>query len=299
VILVFGGNGQVGQELARTAASQRAPLKALGREQADITDPAAVAAALAAYRPSLVINAAAYTHVDRAETNAALAAAANAHGPAILAGACASAGVPLLHISTDYVFDGTKPGPYLESDPVAPLSVYGRTKLAGEAAVRDILPRHMILRTAWVYGEFGHNFLKTIVRLARERDELRVVADQHGSPTSTRDLAETILEIAPQLAAGADVWGTYHFTGSGATSWHGFAAMIIAAQAPLTGRAPKVTAITTTDHPTPAARPANSVLDCSWFERVFGFRARPWSDEVADITRAVVLAQQRTSAHVA
>ncbi len=299
MILVFGGNGQVGQELARTAASRRTPLTALDRGQADITDAAAVVAALAAYRPSLVVNAAAYTHVDRAESNTAPPAAANARGPAILAGACASAGVPLLHISTDYVFDGTKAGPYLESDPVAPLSVYGRTKLAGEAAVRDILPRHMILRTAWVYGEFGHNFLKTIVRLARERDELRVVADQHGSPTSTRDLAATILGIAPQLAVGADVWGTYHFTGSGATSWHGFAAVIVAAQAPLTGRAPKVTAITTADHPTPAVRPANSVLDCSRFERVFGLRAQPWADEVADITRAVVLAQQRTSSHVA
>jgi dTDP-4-dehydrorhamnose reductase len=299
VILVFGGGGQVGQELVRTAGSQRVPLTALGRRQTDITDPAAVAAAFAAYRPTLVVNAEAHTHVDRAETNAAPAAEANAHGPAILAAACATAGFPLLHISTDYVFDGTKPGPYVESDPVAPLSVYGRTKLAGEAAVRDILLRHVILRTAWVYGEFGSNFLKTMVRLARERDELRVVADQHGSPTSTHELAAAILEIAPHLAAGADVCGTYHFTGSGATSWHGFAVVIVAAQAPLTGRAPRVVAITTADHPTLAARPANSVLDCSRFGRVFGFRARPWADEVADITRAVVLAQQRKSAHVA
>jgi dTDP-4-dehydrorhamnose reductase len=299
VILVFGGNGQLGQELARAATRGRLAVAALGRERADITDAVAIAGVLAAYRPSLVVNAAAYTKVDLAETDAANAAAANAHGPAILARACADASVPLLHISTDYVFDGTKREPYRESDAVAPLGVYGRTKAAGEAAVRDILPRHVIIRTAWVYGEFGQNFLKTMLRLARERDEVRVVDDQHGSPTSTRELAAAILEIAPRIAAGADVWGTYHLTGSGATTWHGFAATIVAAQAPLTNMAPKVTAIKTADYPTAAARPANSVLDCSRFEHVFGFHARPWADEAADITRMVVLAQQGNAAHVA
>jgi len=299
VILVFGGNGQLGQELVSAAAAARAPLTALAREEADITDAAAVTAALAAYRPSLVVNAAGYTKVDLAETNAPAATAANAHGPAIVAGACAETDIPLLHISTDYIFDGKKPEPYCETDPVAPLSVYGRTKAAGEAAVRKILRRHIILRTAWIYGEFGHNFLKTMVRLAGERDELRVVADQHGSPTSTRQLAAMILQIAPQLTADADIWGTYHFTAAGATSWHGFAAAIVAAQAPLTGRAPKVIAITTAEYPAAAARPANSLLDCSRFKRVFGFQGEPWADETAAITQAVVLAQQRTAAHVA
>jgi dTDP-4-dehydrorhamnose reductase len=299
VIVVFGGNGQLGQELARTAANQNLPLAALSRSQADITDAAAVAAALATHRPAFVVNAAAYTKVDAAESDAAAAAAVNADGAAIIARACADAGVPLLHISTDYVFDGKKRGPYLESDPIAPLSVYGRTKAAGEAAVRDILRHHIILRTAWVYGEFGHNFLKTIVRLAKERDELRIVADQHGSPTSTRQLATAILGIGSRLAAGADLWGTYHFTGAGTTTWHGFATAIVAAQAPLTGRAPKVTAITTAEYPTPAPRPANSALDCGRFERAFAFRRRPWADEAADITRAVVLAQQSASARIA
>jgi dTDP-4-dehydrorhamnose reductase len=299
VILVFGGDGQLGRELARTAAVRGAPLTACGRAQADITDTAAVAAALAAYHPSLVINTAAYTQVDKAESEVAAALAANAEGPAVLARACAGAGVPLLQISTDYVFDGRKTAPYVESDPVAPLGVYGRTKAGGEAAVREILPRHIILRTEWVYGEFGHNFLKTMLRLAGERSELRVVADQHGSPTSTRDLAAAILKIAPRLASGADVWGTYHFTGSGATTWHGFASAIMGAQAPLTGRAPKVIAITTADYPTAAVRPANSVLDCSRFERVFGIRGRPWAEEAAEITRAVVTAQPRSAAHVA
>jgi dTDP-4-dehydrorhamnose reductase len=298
VILVFGGNGQLGHELVRAAGNRHVPLTALDRGHADITDAAAVAAALATFRPTLVVNAAAYTNVDRAESDQA-AAAANADGAAIVARACAAAGTPLLHISTDYVFDGQKSGPYLESDSTAPLSVYGRTKAAGEVAVRDNLPRHIILRTAWLYGEFGHNFLKTMVRLAAERNELRVVADQYGSPTATRDLAAAILRIAPRLGGGPELWGTYHFTGAGTTTWHGFACAIVAAQAPLTGRAPKVTAITTADYATAAVRPANSVLDCSMFARVFGFLGRPWAEEVADITRVVVLAQQKSNAHVA
>lgn len=303
MILVFGGNGQLGRELTKLAASRRAPLVALGRAEADITDSAAVAAALSAHRPLLVVNAAAYTNVDRAESDTAAAAAANATGPAVIAAACARAAVPLVHVSTDYVFDGRKAAPYQESDPVAPLNVYGRTKAAGEAAVRAALPRHVILRTAWLYGAFGHNFLKTILRLARERDELRVVADQHGSPTSSRELAAAILHMAPRLAAtgagAGELWGTYHLTGAGATTWHGFAAVILAAQRPLTGRTPKLFAITTAEYPTPAVRPANATLDCRRFAQAFGWRARPWDEEATEITRVVVRAQQGAAANVA
>jgi dTDP-4-dehydrorhamnose reductase len=298
-MLVFGGNGQLGREMVRAAANRHVSLTALDRKHTDITDAAAVTAAIATYRPTLVVNAAAYTDVDRAESDHAAAAAANADGPAVVARACAVAGVPLLHISTDYVFNGQKSGPYVESDPTAPLGVYGRTKAAGEVAVRDNLPRHIILRTAWLYGEFGHNFLKTVLRLVSQRSELRVVADQYGSPTSTRDLAKAILRIAPRLGGGPEVWGSYHFTGAGTTTWHGFASAIVAAQTSLTGRAPKVTAITTADYPTAAVRPANSVLDCGLFARVFGFVGRPWAEEVADITRLVVLSQQKNNAHVA
>ncbi len=299
MILLFGSSGQLGQELIRAAAARHVPLTAFLRSQADITDHAQVEAALSERRPSLVVNAAAYTNVDTAETDVAAAAAANEHGPANLATACARGGIPLLHISTDYVFDGTKPKPYLEADPVAPVSVYGRTKAAGEAAVRRALPQHIILRTAWVYGEFGRNFLKTMVRLAQERDELRVVDDQHGSPTATRQLATAILRIAPRLVARDDVWGTYHYTGSGMTTWHGFASTIVAAQAPLTGRRPPVIPIKTKDYPTPAHRPANSALDCTLFGRIFGFRAGSWADEANEITRAVVLAQKGHSENVA
>jgi dTDP-4-dehydrorhamnose reductase len=274
-------------------------LTALTHAQADIGDQTVVAAALREYKPLLVINSAAYTNVDSAETDTFAAFEVNAHAPAVLASACASAEVPLIQISTDYVFDGSKTEAYVESDPTNPINAYGRSKAEGEAAVRQAHPRHVILRTSWLYGEFGHNFLKTMMRLARERDELRVVADQRGSPTSTRDLADAILRIAPRLAIGEEGWGTYHFTGSGVTTWHGFASCIVAAHATLTRRKPRVTAITTADFPTPARRPANSELNCSRFERTFGFRGRPWAEEAVEITQAVVLAQQGTAAHVA
>jgi len=299
VILVFGGNGQLGRELARAGAAAGVPLVAMSRSEADIADAAAVRRALATHKPQLVVNAAAYTKVDLAETEVQAARQGNEIGPTLLAEACAELSLPLIHISTDYVFDGTKAGPYVESDPVAPTGSYGRSKAAGEAAVRAASLRHVIIRTAWVYGAFGNNFLKTMLRLAASRDELRVVADQRGCPTSTADLADAILSIAPRLIAGPDVWGTYHFAGSGVTTWHGFATRIVAAQAPLTGRNPRVTPITTAEYPTPARRPANSALDCEKFARVFGIRARPWEDETDRITRAVVGAQLGKAAHVA
>ena len=228
MILVFGGNGQLGQELVREAASRAISLRRLSRAEADITDSAAVTAALSHGKPNLVVNAAAYTKVDLAETNVEDARLDNEVGPAVLATACAVAGVPMVHISTDYVFDGTKESAYLESDPVCPINVYGRTKAAGEDAVRRILKRHIIVRTAWLYSEFGHNFLKTILRLAATRDELRIVADQHGSPTSAHELAEAILNIAPVLLRDEAIAGTYHFTAGGVTTWYGFASRIVA-----------------------------------------------------------------------
>src|SRR6185503_18667613 len=195
---------------------------------------AAVRDAISRHRPGLVVNAAAYTKVDLAESEAEAARQGNEIGPGVLARACAAAAIPLVHVSTDYVFDGSKPDAYLETDPITPLGVYGHSKAAGEKAVRDALREHVILRTSWVYGEFGHNFLKTILRLAATRDELRVVGDQRGCPTSTRDLAHAILAIAPRLAARDTVWGTYHFAGTGVTTWHGFASRIVSAQAALT-----------------------------------------------------------------
>jgi len=296
VILLFGAGGQLGRELVRAGAERGVPLIALSRAEADIADPTAVRTAIMRHKPSLVVNAAAYTKVDAAESEIEVARAGNEIGPAVLAAASAAADVPLVHISTDYVFDGSKESAYVEEDPIAPINTYGRTKAAGERAVREAAAKHVILRTSWVYGEFGQNFLKTMLRLAATRDELRVVSDQRGSPTSTADLAAAILSVSPHLAANENVWGTYHYAGSGVTTWYGFASRIVAAQAPLTVRAPRVTPITTDEFPTPARRPANSVLDCGKFGRVFGFSGRPWTEETDRITRALLSAEER---HVA
>ncbi|SFK73968.1 dTDP-4-dehydrorhamnose reductase [Methylocapsa palsarum] len=293
MILIFGGGGQLGQELQRTAALKAMPYTAISHADVDISDTAAVSQALSAARPSIVVNAAAYTKVDLAEKDPDAARLGNEIGPGVIAAACAAAGTPLIHISTDYVFDGSKEGPYVETDPIAPLGVYGATKAAGEEAVRKAAPRHVILRTSWVFGAFGANFLKTMLRLARERDELRVVADQRGCPTSTGDIAGAILQIAPRLRSevyGSEVYGLYHFAGAGSASWHEFASRIIDAQAPFTGRHPKVTAIATSDYPTPARRPANSVFDCGKFIRTFGFGPRPWTLETDAVVRELFAA---------
>ena len=278
-ILVIGARGQVGWELTRRAPAFGHEALAWDVAELDITDAAAVDRALAASNAEVVINAAAYTAVDKAEQEPELAFAVNRDGPAHLAAACARLQIPLLHISTDYVYDGRKPGPYVEDDATAPLGVYGASKLAGDEAVRRLLSRHVILRVSWVFGVHGHNFVKTILRLAREREELRVVADQHGGPTFAGDIADTLLELAgrtTEMDANAN-WGTYHYCGEPATTWHGFASAIVEmARARESLRVQSVTAITTADYPTPAARPANSVLDCARLAARFGIRPRSW-----------------------
>ena len=287
--MVFGSGGQVGQELVAMAAARGIAALGVTRADADITDAEAVAALLKAEAPRLIVNAAAYTAVDRAEQEPEQAAAANVTGPRVLAEAAAAIDVPIVHLSTDYVFDGSKQGAYTENEPIAPLGVYGRTKAEGEAAVREGNARHVILRTAWVYGRFGNNFLKTMMRLAAERDRLRVVADQRGCPTATADIAEAILAVDATLIRDPAMAGTFHFAGTGATTWHGFAQAIVAAQASLTGKHPPVDAITTADFPTPARRPANSELNSDCFAATFGYRAESWqvrAREVVDILGA-------------
>lgn len=297
-MILVCGDGQLGRELSRTAALQTIPMLMLPLVELDITDTAAVTSALSRVKPTLVVNAAAYTNVELAETHVEEARQANEIGPAVLSRACAEAQLPLVHVSTDYVFDGAKQGAYLETDSVCPINAYGQTKAAGEQAVRSTLARHIIVRTAWLYSEFGHNFLKTMLRLATDRDELRVVADQRGTPTSARELAEAILRIAPrlmaqELEAQEQIWGTYHFTAGGVTTWHGFASRIVEAQAPLSGRKPRVTPITTMEYPTAARRPANSELDCRLFTRVFGFSGRHWAESVDMTTRSLIVSSQR------
>jgi dTDP-4-dehydrorhamnose reductase len=292
-ILVFGAAGQLGHEVLALAKARGIGAIGYNRAKADITDFASVKAAILAVSPRLVLNAAAYTAVDRAETEPKAASAANAWGAATVARAAALQQVPVIQISTDYVFDGTKIGAYVETDPIAPLGIYGTTKAAGEAMVRQANPRHFILRTAWVFGRYGANFLKTVLRLSRERAELRIVADQHGCPTATQDLAEAVFAIDRALARGVGAPGTYHFAGDGATTWHGFASAIVEAQAQATGLRPKVSPIATADYPTPARRPANSILNSGLFASVFGYRAREWQPRARE-TVEMLLKEGRT-----
>lgn len=287
-ILAFGAQGQLGQELSQQGARRGIKMRVLGRAEADIADAQIVARAIAASAPDVVVNAAAYTKVDLAESEPEAAFRANAVGPGVLAKACAAAAIPLLHISTDYVFDGTKPTAYVEDDPIEPLGVYGRSKAEGEVAVRRALDQHVILRTSWVYGVYGANFLKTILRLARERDDLRIVADQHGCPTGTADIAKAIIEIAPLLEQRKPVWGTYHFAGRGVTTWFEFAVEILDVQAAIVNRRPTVVPISTGDYPTASRRPANSELNSSRFAATFGIEAKDWRERVRQVTRALL-----------
>ena len=281
-ILLFGAAGQVGRELTALAQARGVSLRGVTRETADITSPQAVEAAVADAKPRLIVNAAAYTAVDRAEGDDSAATAVNAAGAGNVARAAAAANVPVLHLSTDYVFDGSKTGAYVETDPLAPLGVYGRSKAGGEVQVRAAGPNAVILRTAWVYGPYGNNFLKTMLRLAASQARLRVVADQHGCPTSTADIAEAILAVNHALIAGQAARGVFHFAGSGVTTWHGFAEAIVDYQAQRTHKRTPVDAITTADYPTPARRPANSALDSGLFARTFGFRAKPWPERMRE-----------------
>ncbi|MEL6555571.1 MAG: dTDP-4-dehydrorhamnose reductase [Cyanobacteria bacterium J06621_11] len=279
-ILLVGAEGQVGQELQKTLprlAATFGPVVAVGRSQLDLTDLDAIAAQVEAIQPSLIVNAAAYTAVDKAESEPELAHRINAEAPEALAKAAAKCGAALVHISTDYVFSGQKPSPRKETDEVGPLSMYGKTKLAGEEAIRQVLDRHVILRTAWVYGVYGKgNFVKTMLRLAKDRSELSVVADQIGSPTWAKDIADTITEISENNLDQR--LGTYHFTDSDTASWHEFAEAIFeeakALGMPLAIET--VHPITTAEYPTPAARPPYSVLNCEKVAAVLGHSAPKW-----------------------
>ncbi|MGE5540370.1 MAG: dTDP-4-dehydrorhamnose reductase [Gemmatimonas sp.] len=277
-LLVFGGEGQVGRAFAETAPPPGWRIVTVGHADADVTDPGAVEQALRAHRPKAVVNAAAYTAVDKAESERDIAMRVNRDGAGIVARATAAAKLPLLHISTDYVFDGTKSGPWHEDDPVAPIGAYGVSKEAGERLIRESQPNHIILRTSWVFGCHGANFVKTMLRLAETRDELRIVADQHGKPTDAADVARALCAMAARLDSKPPraPWGTFHFAGKRATTWFGFAEAIFEEAAKRGVRAPQLVPIATAEYPTPARRPANSVLDCAKIESVYGVIPRPW-----------------------
>lgn len=297
-ILVTGGTGQVGLELLGQPWPADVTLLAPARDELDVASSESIAAWFAGREIHCIINPAAYTAVDVAEDSVGEAFLANAQGPAWLADIARVRDIPLLHLSTDYVFNGALDRPYRENDPVAPLGVYGASKLAGELAVRAGAPRHVIMRTAWVISAQRNNFLKTMLRLAAERPELRVVADQQGCPTGARDIASALRTIAlAHLADAAAPRGTYHFVNAGSTTWHGLAEAIMAASAAHNGPNVPVVPIGSGDFPQKARRPVNSRLDAGLLARDFGITPRPWQMVVSEIVGEVVAQQQaRTSA---
>jgi len=278
-VLVAGRAGQLARCLVDAAGRRGLSLVALGRPELDIEDADMVSRAVASVVPRAIINAAAYNAVDLAESEPERAVSVNRDGAARLAAAAGKLRIPHVYVSTDYVFDGSKPSPYAEHDPPSPLGVYGRSKVAGENAVRDACPGAVVLRTSWLYSRYGENFVKTMLRLAEVREVVRVVDDQRGAPTTAGDLASAILDLTERMiaTAGDSHAGTYHLTAAGETTWHGFAVAIFAGWQRRGQRVPKLEAITTADYPTLARRPANSRLDCGRIERAFGIRLAPWA----------------------
>lgn len=278
-ILVTGSNGQVGSCLVkRLNQMPEIEFLAVNREQLDITDCEAVNKLVDEFKPDAIINAAAHTTVDKAEQEVELSYAINRDGPQFLAQAANTVGATILHISTDYVFAGDKVGEYVETDDVAPQGIYGKSKLAGELAVAAACPRHIIMRTAWVFCETGNNFVKAMLRLAQSRDELGVVADQFGGPTYAGDIANSLIEIAKALNEGNTYYGIYHFSGLPHVSWYQFSCQIFkqAKEQKLLSKDMQVNAITSDQYPTPAKRPANSRLDCQKIERNFDVNPSDW-----------------------
>ncbi len=282
-LLVTGRSGQVASSLAALADADLT-VETIGRPDFDLEVPANARDVIAAARPDVVISAAAWTAVDLAETETERARLANVDGPAAIAASAAALDIPVIHLSTDYVFDGTKPSPYVETDEVGPTGVYGATKLAGERAIAAAQPDHVILRTAWVYSAEGKNFVRTMLRLAAEREELGVVADQIGNPTFAPDIAAGIVAVARRLLTdprNRGLRGTFHMSGAGETSWAGFAEAIFAGSAARGGPSARVRHIATADYPTPARRPSNSRLDCTRLAETYGVCLPRWQDSLA------------------
>lgn len=281
-ILVTGVDGQIGGELMDLGI-EGCELVPADRGCLDLSNQRSIEGAYSRIAPDLVVNCAAYTAVDKAEDEPDLAFSVNAEGVRHLARLCGQTGIPLIQVSTDYVFDGTKTEPYLPSDPVRPLGVYGASKEAGERAVRELCPSHVILRTSWVFSARGNNFVKTMLRIGEKTDTLKVVADQLGNPTSARDVARAIAAVVKKDQSGEASWGTYHFCNRGTTTWHGFAQAIFEIAKRKRRHLPSVEAISTSDYPSAAARPANSVLNTNTFSRTFHYEPRSWHEALGEV----------------
>jgi len=297
-ILVIGRVGQVGHELARGDWPAGFAVDFVERPQVDLTRPEEVQEIVAAARPDIVVNAAAYTAVDAAESDRDTAFAVNRDGPARLAEICRELGAALVHFSTDYVYDGQKAEAYVETDPIAPLCIYGASKAEGDAAIAARLERHVILRTSWVYSATRHNFVKTMLRLGAERDRLGIVDDQHGSPTAAADIAAATIAVCAAIVAGKeDGYGVFHVSGGGATTWHGFAREIFRGAAARGMKTPRlVEPIATEVYPTLAVRPSNSRLDCGKIARVYGIEAPPWQVSLSAVLDELIAAAVPTEA---
>ncbi len=284
-ILITGCRGQLGRELVMQAGGLGLEPLAMNHADLDITRSDQTQKIISDLTPGMVVNASAYTNVDEAETHTEDAYAVNRDGPAHLASACSVLAIPLIHISTDFVFDGQKKTPYLESDLISPLSIYGKSKAEGEMAVRAGLQQHLILRTSWLFSEHGRNFVKTMLGLGREKNQVSVVADQYGCPTSAADLGRAILTMVQKIITRDKIcWGTYHYCGQGTTSWHGFAETIFNLAAPYENlKIRQVKPITTDQFPLPARRPLRSSLDCSRIRDQFGVETIPWQQSLARV----------------
>jgi dTDP-4-dehydrorhamnose reductase len=282
-MLVFGATGQIGRALVEAADKRGWRTAGPSRAEVDICDAGAVAEAVRRHAPAAIVNVAGYTAVDQAESAPDQAFRTNRDGARVLAEAAAAADLPLIHLSTDYVFDGLATAPYIETDAVGPAGVYAKSKEQGECAVRGAAPKHVVLRTAWIYSPFGTNFLRTMLRLGAERTELSVVDDQTGCPTAASDVADAITTILMAAQAkGFAAWGTYHCVGADAVTWYGFAKAIFEGAAEFDLKLPKLRPITTADYPTPAPRPAYSVLSTAKLERTFGIRLQPLRDSLTE-----------------
>jgi len=291
-ILITGANGQVGREFARLTPPNPIHTSALTRDQLDITDTDEVSEAFVGHQPSIVINCAAYTMVDGAEEDPERAFAVNAVGVENLARACRDAGIPLLHLSTDYVFDGTRDAPYGENDSVAPLGVYGRSKWEGEEAIRGHLENHLIVRSSWIFGVHGHNFVKKMLLLGRNRTKIKIVANQFGCPTPASAVAEALIALAHKVVSGAGVdWGTYHFCGRPPTSWHAFAEVIFeyAGERGLIDHPVVVQAIKSSEYSRLARTPAKAVLDCAKWSRTFDIPLPSWQPALKSMLAEISL----------
>ena len=281
-LLIIGSKGQLGSELVRKCKRNDFSFLALDLPEFNITDPPQVKKILADFMPSIVINASAYTNVDMAETEPKMAYTVNSDGPANLAVSCDKNRIPIIHISTDYVFDGSKGQPYAESDPVSPLGIYGKSKEKGESKLRSVLKQHIILRTSWLYSAYGNNFVKTMLKLGKEKEIIKVVSDQYGCPTCAADLAEAVVDISKQITQNFKIaWGTYHYCGLGITTWHEFAKAIFEIASQYQNyKVSSVEAITTAQYPTKTKRPAFSALDCGLFKKHFGINIKPWQESL-------------------